>query len=271
MKKHLLFIIFSVIFIAVSSQAQRVWDFGNDVTTWPTSPGVSVPTLVDDLALIPGDGVTNMGQVDNNSATWFSGTSEEYKSVQRIKLNGSGGIDPAIDGIYVPTKRYFRFAVTEACTIKLWFRLSGTGDRDLYLTDGSATIAMFPGLNENTDPKTMTATYTGGAGNIYIFGAKNSFNIYKIEVSPSSAVGPGVLLGINDVVSAVETNIRSVRDRIYIYNTKTPTEVKIYSITGALLKEFTTNSDTDFNFKSGIYIATLKTAEGQKSVKISTY
>ncbi len=223
------------------------------------------------MVLIPGVDITNFGQVDANAATWFAGTADEYTSVQRLKFNGSGGIDPAVDGLYVPTKRYLKFAVTSACTINIWFRLSGTGDRDLYVTDGTATIAMFPGLNETTDPKTLTATYTGGEGNIYIFGAKNSFNIYKIVVSPESAVGTGTLTSNKDVVSAVQTNIKSIKNRIYIFNTKTSTDVKIYSITGALLKEFTTNSDIDFSFKAGIYIATLTTSEGRKSVKLSTY
>ncbi|HEX9600249.1 MAG TPA: T9SS type A sorting domain-containing protein, partial [Mariniflexile sp.] len=54
----------------------------------------------------------------------------------------------------------------------------------------------------------------------------------------------------------------------YVSNVKSSTEVKIYAITGALVKEFKTNSNMDFVLKSGLYIATVKTAEGQKSVKL---
>ena len=48
------------------------------------------------------------------------------------------------------------------------------------------------------------------------------------------------------------------------------TEVNIYNITGALIKSFKTNIDTDFEFRTGLYIATVKTIEGKKAVKLLT-
>mgnify|MGYP000336091404 CR=1 FL=1 len=77
------------------------------------------------------------------------------------------------------------------------------------------------------------------------------------------------LLGIDDK-AIVSTNIKAVNDRVYISNVKSSTEVSIYSITGALVKSFKTNENTNFSLKSGLWIATVKTEEGQKSVKLLT-
>ena len=78
------------------------------------------------------------------------------------------------------------------------------------------------------------------------------------------------MLGTNDVASAVSTNVQAVDDRIYISNVKSSTEVNIYSITGALVKAIKTNESMDFSFNTGLYIATVKTIEGQKSIKLLT-
>ncbi|MCH4553843.1 T9SS type A sorting domain-containing protein [Aestuariibaculum lutulentum] len=69
-------------------------------------------------------------------------------------------------------------------------------------------------------------------------------------------------------VSKVSTNVRAMGNYIYITDVKSQTDVKIYSLTGALVKEFKTNEDVNFSFRSGIYIATVKTFEGSKAVKI---
>ncbi|WP_415864445.1 T9SS type A sorting domain-containing protein [Thalassobellus suaedae] len=57
---------------------------------------------------------------------------------------------------------------------------------------------------------------------------------------------------------------------MYVSNVKSSTDINIYSITGALVKSLKTNKDTNFEFKSGLWIATVKTEEGQKSVKLFT-
>ncbi|MBN1463226.1 MAG: T9SS type A sorting domain-containing protein [Paludibacteraceae bacterium] len=266
MKKHLLFIFLSVIFFTVTLQAQnKVWDFGNDDINWPlNATALTVETTVDGLTQVPGDG-TGFGVIDANAATWFAGTSDEYVSVKRWKSGGNSGIDPSDGVTFMPTKRYLTFPVSGPVAIKIWFRQSGTSiPRDLWVTDGTAEVTHYTGILDDTSPQYIEANYLGDAGNLYILFAGNAYNLYKIEISST-------LLSLKDVASAVKTNIRTSNNRIYIFNTKTSTEVKIYSITGALLKEVTTNSDIDFSFKPGIYIASLKTSEGQKTVKISTF
>lgn len=103
------------------------------------------------------------------------------------------------------------------------------------------------------------------------------YRIYLGQVDASLGSGLETKIYVNGVYSktlsvdkkiGVSTNVQAVGSRIYVSNVKSNTEVKIYAITGALVKEFKTKSDMDFAFKSGLYIATVKTAEGQKSVKL---
>lgn len=265
MKQKLLYFILPVIIFTATLHAQdKVWDFGNPSTNWPSNfAGVSTPTIIDNLGLVPGDGITNMGQIDANSGTW----TDSYTFIQRVKQNGAGvnsGIIPETDNVYVPTKRYMYFAVTGPCDVKIWFRGGGAGARTLYVTDGSAVIGKV--ATADTDQRIHTFQYTTNApANLYVFGVDNSYNLYKMEVTGSIGT---TTLGLSSKSSPVTTNIQSFGNRIYVSNVKTSSEVNIYSITGALVKSFKTNTDVDFAFKTGLFIATIKTNEGQKSMKL---
>ena len=61
------------------------------------------------------------------------------------------------------------------------------------------------------------------------------------------------------------------KNTVVVSNVKSNTSITIYSIDGKLLKSFETNSDTNFNLPSGIWIITIKAEDGQKSVKLITY
>lgn len=263
MKQKLLLIILLVLFFTAALRAQNhVWDLGNDTANWPTTAGFDVTTTIDGLTVVPGGSTT--GTIEAKSVTWFSGTANEYTSTNRFKLNGSSGIDPSGGVDFMPTKRYVTFPVSGPVSVKIWFRPSGTSlPRALWVTDGSAEVTHYDGLGD-TDPNYIEANYNGGAGNLYIFGANNSFNLFKIEIS-------NTLLGNNEIKSQVSTSMKAISNRIYVSNVKTNTEVNIYSITGALVKSFKTKADTDFYFRTGLWIAIVKTNEGQKSFKLLTH
>lgn len=168
----------------------------------------------------------------------------------------------------MPTHSYLYFPVTGDVDIKVWYRTSGSSTpRSLYITDGTNLLGSWDSDGDGS-ARALTASKTG-SGTIYIYGAGNSFNLYKIEVTGAGA--SDLVLASNDFKSQISTNMRAVGNRIYVSNVKTKTEVNIYSITGALVKSFKTNSDTDFTFRSGLWIATLKTVDGQKSVKLLTH
>ncbi|KJD34310.1 hypothetical protein PK35_00330 [Tamlana nanhaiensis] len=90
------------------------------------------------------------------------------------------------------------------------------------------------------------------------------------DVPDTLVQNPNFVLSIDKVgeVSNVSSNVRAIGNRIYISDVKASTEVNIYSLTGALVKTVKTNEDTSFNFGTGIWIATVKTFEGAKAVKL---
>ncbi|MEN3323244.1 T9SS type A sorting domain-containing protein [Mariniflexile soesokkakense] len=96
-----------------------------------------------------------------------------------------------------------------------------------------------------------------------------AYTLTGLPVPNSLYVNPDyVTLGLGQKASLVSTDVRAIGNRIYVSNVKSTSEINIYSITGALVKSFKTNEDTNFTFKSGLYIATIKTFEGAKSVKL---
>lgn len=274
-QKLLLLILPMLLFTALVTAQTKTWDFGGDPTytsadqiaTWPIAAfnAAEATTVEKDKLFLVGDSSGDkFGQIENGGgATWDAGTADEYTSVNRFKFNGgSAPVDnlPAYSYLYIP--------VTGAVDVKIWFRSGNNSDteRILYISDGTTLLNSHQAVGTG-DPQTITSSYTGTGGNIYVYNS-NSFNLYKIVVT-----GPGasdLVLSANDFRSPVSTNIKAIGDRIYVSDVKMSTEVKIYSITGALVKSFTTNNDTDFEFKTGLYIATVKTIEGQKSVKLLT-
>lgn len=274
MKKKLLLIILPLLFFTVNLEAQtKVWDFGGDpayasaeqIALWPIAAfNAAENTTVekDNLFLVGDSSGDKFGAIENSGGkTWDAGTADEYTAVNRFKFNG--GSSP-VD--FMPSYSYVYFPVTGPVDVKVWFRSgSSSADRTLYISDGSALLNSFDAVVDNTDPETMVASYTGTGGNIYIYDS-NSFNMYKIEVTGSGA--SDLVLGVNDVTSLVSTDIKVVKSRVYVSNVKSSTEINIYSITGALVKSFKTNKAANFSLKQGLYIATVKTSEGQKSVKL---
>lgn len=262
MRKKLLLIILPLALLTSGIQSQnKVWDFGNDTTNFPVNGAQLTETIVvDGLTLVPGGG-SGFGIVEPNSSTWFEGTSNEYTTVNRFKSGGNSGIDPSGGEKFMPTRRYLSIPVDGPVAFKIWFRQSGSSTpRDLWITDGSAEVAHYIGLGD-TDSQYLEANYTGGAGTLYVLFANNAYNLYKIEISSE-------LLGLRSLNNSVLTSVKAIGSEIYVSNVTSNTEINIYSITGALVKSFHTNNDTNFTFNSGLYIATVKTFEGQKSVKM---
>ncbi|WP_179008993.1 T9SS type A sorting domain-containing protein [Winogradskyella forsetii] len=272
MKTKLLLFILPMLLLAATLQAQtKVWDFGGDATytspeqiaLWPVATfnaaeGVTVEK--DNLFLVGDSSGDKFGEIENaGGATWDAGTDDEYTAINRFKFNG--GSNPTD---FLPSYSYMYFPVTGPVDVKIWFRSGSSSDteRILYISDGTTLLNSFQAVG-NGDPETITASYTGTGGNIYIYDS-NSFNLYKIEVT---GVGADVL-GIEDVDTAMSTSVKSVNDRIYISNVTSNTEVSIYSITGTLVKTVNTNTDLDFSFNSGLYFARITTSEAESSVKL---
>lgn len=255
MKQKLLLLILPVLFFTVTTQAQKTWNFSEE-TIWPISAGIPAaggPVVVDQLTIVPHSSSDNMAQIENSSVDFGDG----FTSARRFKTNGSGGASGAM-----PTVRYIKFTVSGNCDVKIWYAAGGTSERTLFISDGTNVLNSFVANANPVVPGTITASFTGGASSdIYVYGS-NNFSLYKIEVTGAT------VLSNKKFNSLISANINAVGSRIYVSNVKTATDISIYSITGALVKTFKTNSDTDFSLKSGLYVATIKTVEGQKSVKL---
>jgi len=257
MKQKLLLFILPLLFLTTLAIAQdRSWDIGTTSASWPNNmPAVTAgsPNLdVDGLTIVAGS--SDFGGIRAANYTF----SDSYMAEQEWTSNGSS----SGNGI-LPTRRYFTFPVSGPSTIKVYFRVNGTGGRKAQISDGANLLGEATS-EDSSEPIILTATYNdSGAATIYVYSSA-SINYHRITVTDG-------ILGIDDSQSVVSTNIKSVGNRIYVSNVKTSTEVNIYSITGALIKSFKTNTDTDFSLKSGLWIASLKTTEGQKAVKLLTY
>jgi len=258
MKQKLLYFILSMLFSTTFAIAQNhIWDFGNDTANFPIAAGFTDTKVIDGLTFVGGGSLFATVQA-NGDETWPAGPGEGYTSVNRLRGEG----DSAVGGDGLPTRRYMEFPVNGPVAIKLWYRFSGTGTpRSIEVTDATGVTIMRFDNPGDTNRRYIEANYTGGAGNILVFMKDGAVNFYKLEIST-------MLLGTDDFKSPVSTNLKSIGNRIYVSNVTTNTEINIYSITGALVKSFKTNEDTDFSFKTGLWIATAKTDEGQKVVKL---
>ncbi len=255
MKRTLFFSVVALVFSFINTNAQTVWNFSN----WDVTAGYSANTVVNNLAIIQGENITTMGQVEANTANFSDG----FSATKRFKLNG-GSYETGATNFVMPTKRYIFFNANGNCSIKIWYKNGGGGDRTLYVTNGTSIIASNTYSN-STDGLIYTADYTGPATNIYIAGDQ-ALNIYKIEITGS--VGT-TTLAVGDIKKNMKTNAFSAGNKVYVSNVSKNTEVNVYSSTGALVKTLKTSSDLNFELNNtGIYIVNLKSDEGIKSVKV---
>ena len=281
MKKTLLTLLFTTLISAtyVSAQVTRTWVFPSPVTTAVpgstpfVSPGTAFldTTLVDGLTIVPGAGVTTFGVTAGSNVTFAADTTI---FTGNFKFGGAGFASPVTatemlspTANFMPTQRYVSFPVAAGTTsVKVWFKTSSGGAlRSVVCTDGVAwktyvTTTTDAANQSAADQGILNATYTGGAGTLYLFSEAGA-NLYKIVVN-------GPALGLNDFQSE-SVNVFSNGKQINVFNVISETQVNVYSMTGALVKSFATSSDANFELlNSGLYIVNVKSAEGQKSVKV---
>lgn len=261
MKKKLL-LLSLVVFATISSAQTKVWDFGNDTTTWPLSAGIgSSEMVVDNLGLFPIPTNTNFGAVTANSYTF---TADGFTAVNRFQLNGGGSAGTS----FLPTQRYLYFTATGACTVKIWFRTGGSGSRNMFITDGTSLIAT-AGSSTSGDGIILTGNVSAAqaaAGKIYIY-ADQSCNLYKLEVTGATV---NTTLSSDSFQSELKADVFTSNNQVAVSNITEATEINVYSITGQLVKSLNTTTDVNFELNtSGFYIVNMKSSEGQKSVKIA--
>lgn len=135
--------------------------------SWSTADTIRATTTMDGLTIVANS--TGTVTIDANKKT-IDGTNFTH----RLKLGGSGNA----------SYRHLYFAVTGPCAIDIYAQSSSSSaDRSLTVHSGSFTgtkigTASAPGAA----PAKSTITYTGGAGNIYVYSPSSGVNIYGICV-----------------------------------------------------------------------------------------
>ncbi len=199
-------------------------------------------------------GITRYNEETKTIYEPFFGTGAPYG---RFYVNGSGS----------SSSRYFGFNLLIGDKITMYYYIDTSVQENLTIespSGGITNIAVDNAAGKIAHEVHLDAT-ENGVYKIYSQGGKLCVGrIYEDDVKLSD----GVVLSLKEKASPVSTNLQAVGNRVYVSNVKSSSEITIYSITGALVKSFKTNSDTNFAFKSGLYIATIKTIEGQKSVKL---
>lgn len=77
-------------------------------------------------------------------------------------------------------------------------------------------------------------------------------------------------LSVNDYSQESSVKVIAHKDTISISNVKGATTVKVFSLTGALAKTVKTDVSTKFEMPTGVWIVTVKSIDGNKSVKVIT-
>ena len=76
-----------------------------------------------------------------------------------------------------------------SCNIKVWFESGSSKVVTLYISDGTNVLASREVAVADKDAALIQeASYTGGAGRIYIYG-NNSIELFKVEIK---AAGQGI-------------------------------------------------------------------------------
>ena len=267
MKKKLLLLILPVLFTALSVNAQtKVWDFGNDVVTWPLNAGIGNNEIVkDQLGLFPILTNTNFGAVTASAASFTDG----FTAVNRFQLNGGGG---GTAGNLLPTQRYVYFTVDGACTVKVWFKTGSNGSaRTVLCTNGTELLGSGTSIGGITpvDLVIFTAnvsTAQAAVGKIYIYGDTTSSNLYKIEVTGANVTTPA--LATKSFQKELDITVYTKNNKIFLSNIKSNTKVNVYNVLGTLVKSAQVDADTILDINSGIYIVNANSADGEKSVKV---
>lgn len=224
---------------------------------------------------------TNPGNADKVATFSFDFSGADvgnYELYARVYVGAGGGAD---DSFYVGTD--FGPRNFDGADWVTHNNLTRQGDIDpVEVVDGSYyssnthdEVWKWVNLSKSTlAPSQITYFATGTVLDFQIGSREDGLRIDKLVFATAGAeltVGDldnGEKLSFNKNAQKVTTTIKAIGKNVSISNVTALTEVKIYSVTGVLAKAIEVSDDTNFNLSTGIWIATLKTAQGAKSVKL---
>ena len=253
MKKTLLLMILAMLSISTLAIAQnRTWAIGTTSTDWPADLAQMTTGTQEISGLtLAAVSATFGGMAAAPASIVFS---DGYDPENEWKSNGNS----AVTGV-MPTRRYFSFPVTGPSTIKVWFRVNGTGARACLISDGTNLLGQMTD-EDSTKPLLLTVPYNGAAGTIYVY-SNSSINYHKIAVTDG-------VLSTKDFQKELDITVYAKDSKILLSNIKSSTNVEVYNVLGALVKSVKASADTSLDINSGVYIVKAKSSEGEKAVKV---
>jgi len=268
MRTKLLSLFVTAILATSVATAQKTWDFGNDAANWPIGTGYPNNSVVDNMGMYANESgsITNFGAITTNSAAFSDG----YTATRRFQLNGAG-YTSSTGFVATPVQRFLHFDVSGNCTVKVWFRSgSASSARTVYVTDGATVLGSVTTTTDTGgDYGIITAANNGGPKKLYVFGDQ-ACNIYKIQVIGATVSSPEPIVLANEQFTALNAiKVFGSQKQVSLANVTEATKVDVYSLSGALVKSLSTESDTAFELSAtGLYIVNLTTGQGRKSVKV---
>lgn len=286
MKKSIFFATAAFLFSAISMNAQTTtWDFSANNPTWASSGIAAVSGVAGEYIDPKGLGLHGIATKNDfaawasaSSTTWADSTNPDSEAFSGatglIKTGGTGFTTGNNAGI--PTQRYFFVQVDKACTVKIWYKTGSSSDltRTIIASDGAGNVY-------GTGVCNLLSTPNGGAGflktnitkagTFFLYSGVNGVNIYKIEVIGANvSTTPTNTLGTSDISQKISAKAFSTGNKIYLTNLSgKSTDVKVYSVSGKLVKSLKTSTDTNFDVNErGLYFVNLKSEAGEKSIKV---
>jgi len=305
MKKKLLLLILPVLFAAASINAQtKVWDFGANpmgagftdmitianqttcahftqpATAYGTTP-VSTQTIAatatfgtlsintasgdrwrsDNTALVLYDTALNNTIGGTAVTPVFTGATKSG----RLAFNGGGH----------KNRRYLIMTLAAGQTMTMYWKsqILTAGNLDVRGPSGS-TVTTIPYDVVTTTSDMRTSKFTADVAGDYKIGTNlditSSTDPIKLELYRiyDTDVTGGINLSAGVSEKDASLDVFSIKNQVYVSNIKSDTQIKVYSITGSLIKSVKATGNTNFELTKGIYIVNAKSADGEKSVKV---
>lgn len=144
------------------------------------------------------------------------------------------------------------------------YSTSGSTQGTLQVSGPSAvTIPAYPVVASPAGMQEVHFT-AGTAGDYIIYDNSSKLQVYRIYFGNVS----GVVLGNKSFQKESDVTIYSKDSKIFLSNIKSTTQVAVYNVLGALVKTTQTDGDTSIDSNNGVYIVNVKSADGEKSVKV---
>jgi len=300
MKKNLLFLILPLLFSALSINAQtKVWDFGANAMGAGFTDMITVANQTTCALFPPGSltgGVEASHQVAALTASHTFGSitintfaGDRWRSDNTAlvlydqTLNntiGGSAVAPvftgattsgrlAFNGTGSAIRRFFSITLTAGQTVTIYWKSNLTTAGNLTVTPaaGSSVAATLAYNGTGATSEMRTSKLTADVAGDYVIGdyigKMETYRIYDADVNAGINT-----LSTEKFVKDLSLDIFSIKNQVYVTRITSETQIKIYSVTGALIKSVKATENANFEMATGIYIVNTKSADGEKSVKV---